>query len=143
MPGVRSVDSARAGVLGGSGETLHPEQSVLISFLSRASLIQIGPSWRYEEGRRISHSSLGQRGKPNFPPLLTGNHSLQKQSPGHISPGSILFPPWVDSYLSTGIRVVDYICLWAYLKLKERLNIQAEKHKGKMKTGLQASLCLC
>lgn len=39
--------------------------------------------------------------------------------------------------------VVDNICHCADLKLKEGLNVQAEKHKEKkIKTGLQASVCL-
>lgn len=49
VPGLGSADWPRAGVLGGSGETLCPGQSALIPFLYRASLVQRGPSWRYEE----------------------------------------------------------------------------------------------
>lgn len=38
--------------------------------------------------------------------------------------------------------VVDNICHCADLKLKEGLNVQAERHKEKINTGLQAPVCL-
>lgn len=102
-----------------------------------------GDQPRGMQGKRISHWFLwAEREAEFYTSPDRGNYSHQKQSPGGISPELILFLSRVDNYLRTGIMVVDNICHCADLKLNEGLNIQAEKHKEKIKTGLWASLCL-
>lgn len=66
VPGVRLADLARAEVLGGFGKTLHPEQPVVIAFLSGASLVQTGPFGGMSKGEEVRTGFRGREGKQVF-----------------------------------------------------------------------------